>query len=446
MLINSSQEFRQIILNLVNETVKKSSLPQRWKNSLITMIPKKQNSSNNIKDYRPISLTSCLAKLGERLMLIRIKEFLNKNNIIIKPQSGFRAKRQTKDNIFFLTQKAAESLNRGKKMCSIFFDIASAFDKVWHNGLLYKMIKLNFPKYIILWLKNFLFNRLFAIRINNVKTDKFIIGAGVPQGAVLSPFLFSIYINDMPMKFLKNKWYSLLFADDLCSFYIFKSKKTTAKQIQVYLDSIEDWLQKWRLMMAPHKCNYIVFSGNKSEKNEDEFDLKIFDTKIEKSENPTFLGVRFDKYLTFKHQFKYLKEACLKRINVLKVLSNRSWGISTKTLMQIYNSLIRSLMEYSSIIYPLFSISNLELLERIQFKCLKIINRKSKYASNIEVKNLDGFVSIEDRFDELNLRYIRNSLSNNNELIIDLLSEFKRYSSSRILNKQTLFCKYLSAI
>jgi hypothetical protein len=123
-------------------------------------------------------------------MLIRIKEFLNKNNIIIKQQSGFRAKRQTKDNIFFLTQKAAESLNRGKKMCSIFFDIASAFDKVWHNGLLYKMIKLNFPKYIILWLKNFLFNRLFAIRINNVKTDNFIIGAGVPQGAVLSPFYF----------------------------------------------------------------------------------------------------------------------------------------------------------------------------------------------------------------------------------------------------------------
>ena len=71
-------------------------------------------------------------------------------------------------------------------------------------------------------------------------------------------------------------------------------------------------------------------------------------------------------------------------------------------------------MEYSGIIYPLFSFSNLELLERIQFKCLKIINRKSKYASNIEIKNSDGFVSIEDRFDELNLRYIRKSLSNNN--------------------------------
>ena len=91
------------------------------------------------------------------------------------------------------------------------------------------------------------------------------------------------------MKFLKNKWYSLLFADDLCSFYIFKSKKTTAKQIQLYFDSIENWLRKWRLMMAPHKCNYIVVSENKSEKNEDEFDLIIFDNKIEKSENTHFL-------------------------------------------------------------------------------------------------------------------------------------------------------------
>ena len=151
------------------------------------------------------------------------------------------------------------------------------------------MIILNFPKYIILWLQNFLLNRFFAIRINNVITDKIIIGAGVPQGAVLSPFLFSIYINDIPMKFLKNKWYSLLFADDLCSFYIFKSKKTTAKQIQLYFDSIENWLRKWRLMMAPHKCNYIVVSENKSEKNEDEFDLIIFDNKIEKSENTHFL-------------------------------------------------------------------------------------------------------------------------------------------------------------
>ena len=128
------------------------------------------------------------------------------------------------------------------------------------------------------------------------------------------------------------------------------------------------------------------------------------------------------------------------------MLSNKTWGISAKTLTQVYNSLIRSLLEYSSIIYPLFSISNLELLERIQYKCLKIINKKPKYSSNSDIKNGKNYLAIEDRLDELNLRYIKNSLKNNNEIIVDLLSDYKSYSNARILTKQTLFCKYKELI
>ena len=115
------------------------------------MIPKKQHNSSNPKDYQPINLTSCLA---ERLMLTKIKEFLDKHKIIIKQQSGFRQKRQTKDNIFHLTQKAIETINREKRMCTIFFDIASAFDKVWHEGLVYKLIKLNCPNTLYVGLVN----------------------------------------------------------------------------------------------------------------------------------------------------------------------------------------------------------------------------------------------------------------------------------------------------
>lgn len=442
MLQNSSQEFRKIILYLINQTVKQAKIPQNWKTSLISMIPKKQNNSSDLRDYRPISLTSCLAKVAERLMLTKIKEFLDKNKIIIKQQSGFRQKRQTKDNIFCLTQKAIETLNRGKKMCTIFFDIASAFDKVWHDGLIYKLIKLKFPKYIIVWLKQFLTSRSFAVRINNTITRRFIITAGVPQGAVLSPTLFTIFINDLPINYMRNKNYSLLFADDLCSFHIFKKKKTSVKQIQNYLKRIEIWLKTWRLMMAPHKCNYIVFSNNKSKSDDDDLELKLLGTKINKNDNPTFLGIRFDKHLAFKNQLDYLKQACMKRVNVLKVLSNKSWGLSVKTLNQVYNSLIRSLLEYSSIIYPCFSITNLSLLERIQFKCLKIINRKSKFCSNNEIKDTPNYISIQDRFDELNLRYIQKNIMSNNEVLIDLINDYWSYSESRELSKRTLLCKY----
>jgi hypothetical protein len=288
MLKNSSQEFRTIILHLINHTIRQSKIPQNWKNSLINMIPNKQHNSSNPKDYRPISLTSCLAKLAERLMLVKIKDFLDKNKIIIKQQSGFRQKRQTKDNLFFLTQKAIESLNRGKQMCTIFFDIASAFDKVWHDGLISKLIKLKFPEYIICRLNDFLTNRFFAVRIGNFVTNKQKITAGVPQGAVLSPILFSIFINDIPVNYSKNKNYSLLFADDLCSFHIYEKKRNSAKQIQLYLDRIENWLKSWRLMMAPHKCNYIIFTNKKSNHENEDLDITLFGINLINATIQTF--------------------------------------------------------------------------------------------------------------------------------------------------------------
>ena len=100
-------------------------------------------------------------------------------------------------------------------MITIFFDIVSAFDKVWHQGLIFKLLKLNFPFHIICWLREFLTNRYFSVRVNNYLAIQVVIETGVPQGDVFSPTLFSIFINDIPMNFSKIKFYSLLYADNL---------------------------------------------------------------------------------------------------------------------------------------------------------------------------------------------------------------------------------------
>ena len=105
------------------------------------------------------------------MLVLKINEFVKENKILITQQSGFRHQRQTRDNIFFITQKVLEQFNRKKKVCGIFFDIASAFDKVWHSGLVYKLIKLNFPDYIINWIQNFLQNRRFRVRIEDFTSD-----------------------------------------------------------------------------------------------------------------------------------------------------------------------------------------------------------------------------------------------------------------------------------
>jgi hypothetical protein len=138
---------------------------------------------------------------------------------------------------------------------------------------------------------DFLSNRQFAVRINNSITAKRNISAGVPQGAVLSPTLFSMFINDITIIYSRKKSYSLLFADDLCYFQVYRKKRTSIKQIQIYLDRIEKWLKTWRLLMAPHKCNYIVFSNDKKNQEEEDLEIKLFGEKLNKSDNPPFLAL-----------------------------------------------------------------------------------------------------------------------------------------------------------
>jgi hypothetical protein len=165
-LINSSDEFKSILLDLFNVSVEKKSLPEAWKIARISMIPKKKANSPNPKDYRPVSVTSCLGKLAERLVLSSLNRALEENDIIIKQQSGFRKHRQTKDNLAHFIQKTVETFERKKKVCAVFFDIQAAFDNVWHMGLLNKMIKMNIPYDLILWTKAFLADRQFVVKMD----------------------------------------------------------------------------------------------------------------------------------------------------------------------------------------------------------------------------------------------------------------------------------------
>jgi hypothetical protein len=147
-----------------------------------SMLLKPGQDSSNLAGYRPISMTPCLARLFERLIKSRLQEHLKRNNIIIKNQSGFRQRRQTKDNLLYVVQSAQEGFNKGEKTLAIFFDVAAAFDKVWHEGLIYKLFLLKIPYYLLCIIKDFLNNRTFVVKIEESKSEVRKIGCGVPQG------------------------------------------------------------------------------------------------------------------------------------------------------------------------------------------------------------------------------------------------------------------------
>jgi hypothetical protein len=316
-------------------------------------------------------------RLLERLILSRIREHLDSHNIIINNQSGFRATRQTKDNLFHLFQKASENFHRGSKTLCIFFDIEKAFDKMWHDGLLLKLHKINLPYYLIRFIENFLSNREFFVQVGDAKTPKFMIYCGCPQGAVLSPTLFLIYINDVPIRNMRNSEYTALFADDIV-FYIFYKKLSKAfiKKIQNYLDSLENWANHWRLTFAPHKCNYTILTKIGTSDDKKNIAISMYDKEIKYDPSPRFLGIVIDENLKFESHVNTIRANAIGRLNVLKILTYSKWNIHLNTRLAVYKSLIRSLVDYCAFLYPIMSKSAQDKLQILQNDALRIVLRK----------------------------------------------------------------------
>ena len=426
ILKNLEHNGKLFLLNMLNNSFLNNRIPNEWKYAKITMIPKKPNDSHNIKNYRPISLTNTIVKILEKLIKNRLVSYLEQNNIFIKEQSGFRTKKRTIDNIFFFKQKCQEAFYSKAKVGNILFDIEKAFDKVWHDGLLFKMHELKIPPRIANWIKNFISNRIFAVNVNGKLSKEYPIKTGVPQGAILSPILFLIFINDIPTTISRYKYvsHSLLFADDLSHFSFDHNIKYLQKKLQHYLDLLEQWLFNWRLKTATNKCTYNIYTENG--KCEDEMQLKLFGSNLNKEDNAKYLGIHLDHNMNMGYHIKQMKTKCMRKLNFLKILKSKKWATNIQTKVRVYNSMIRSNIDYAAPLLVDVSETNKKTIESIQYHGMLQISNKSKGSSHTEMRKELKMKSINDRNKELKLKYTANSIQHN-PLIKDLYTEHKKF-------------------
>ena len=437
MLKHLPESFLEHILRLCNLSLETGKLPKVWKESSITMIPKGQKLASDPANYRPISLISCLSKLIERIVARRLSFYLDSNHLLIKQQSGFRTGRRTCDNLIFIAQKVSEAFNRKKKIMSLFFDIEAAFDSVWHDALVLKLLDLKVPCYIVRWVSDFLEGRTFVIKVGDTVSLPAPIAGGVPQGSSISPILFSVFINDIPVTYKENHSFSLLFADDLNTFFIYNSITADVQnEIKQYLKSMEEWLSKWRMNMAPSKCQYTIFAKCNREKKV--FDVKLFGEAIPYEANPTSLGVTFNPTLSFEAQVKKIKDKCNDRLNILKIISHKSWALSKDTLVAIYKSLIGSVIDYSAFMSSQLSDNLRKSVQAIQNIAMRIIFKQPFDASTDSLSALSGLPLVRDRMYELNRRYFEAARTVPNELIVDLMTSFKNFKMSFKAKTKTL--------
>lgn len=403
-LKNLPSESKLTLLNIFNKSWSNRIVIEEWKLARITMIPKKNDDLGNPDNYRPISLTNSIVKLLEKMVKFRLVNYLEDNKILSDYQSGFRKKRQTTDNILFLTQKIYKGFHENQTTCGIIFDIMKAFDKVWHNGLIYKLNELKLPFQIGYWILDFLKDRKFQVKVGDSLSDQIKIETGVPQGSILSPILFTIFINDIIKlnQFPNHKIISLLFADDLFAFVQDKNENRVKLLLQKYLDDLALWFNKWRLNVAPKKCNFMVFNKRK---RKTKYVFKIFGEEISRTDETRYLGIQLNSNLNYKQHVEIIRKKCLKTLNVLKCLSNKSWSLNKEGLIMVYKSLIRSNIEYAAPIL-IVNDSNIRRLHGIQYSALRIILKKPIKTSSKEMHKETNLLTIEERLYKLANNYL----------------------------------------
>jgi hypothetical protein len=202
------------------------------------------------------------------------------------------------------------------------------------------------------------------------------------------------------------------------------------------LKTLENWSKRWRLRFAPTKTKYLIFSRNKTGSKNECFNLKIYGQPILKEEqnDPKFLGIRFDKQLSFRNQVSYLKKTCDDRLNILKVLSNKWWGLEKNTLVILYKSLIRSILDYSLFMYPVISPKHQKSLQAVQNNALRIISGEYQLSSS-ELHRSFNIDRLDARSRELTSRYLLGCFSHNNELITELISNYSEFKNKSEYNQ-----------
>ena len=294
--------------------------------------------------YRPISSLSAIMKLFERVIEKRLRKHLEDNGFFSKYQSGFRKSKSTNDYLFDLSQTIMESFNRGERVIAAVLDVEKAFDNVWHNGLRYKIYQLDLPTKLCRWLPNFMVGRVIQVKIEGFLSPNVYPKAGVPQGSNLSPLLFLIYVNDLPNP-SHHQTNKSQFADDADQWTVSKNIELAAEYLQRDLDKLARWCAKWRIKLNPEKTKVIIFSKSQIAIRVEPA-LSLYGDLLLYYPHIKFLSITFNNRMTFTKHFEEILECCNQNFHRLRILVNKKWGPSPKTILQFYKQCVRPIFEY----------------------------------------------------------------------------------------------------
>ena len=349
------------VCHLFTSSIITGKIPLQWCTHCITPIHK-SGSKTLVNNYRPISLLCIISKVLERIIYNRIMNFTM--NTFTPFQFGFLPKRSTLQQLILFTERLLDGKNNKNDVDVIYMDFKKAFDSVSHNALLSKLQALGISGRLWAWLETYLKTRIQCVRIGNDYSDFCKVLSGVPQGSILGPLLFGIFINDLPSSVVHSIPY--LYADDTkCLNAICSSADTV--NLQSDLDRVSSWSLRWKLLFNENKFVHIRFSSTYSINTAT---YKINNREIDRRMHHKDLGIIYSYNLTWSEHYDHI---IVKAYNTLGLL-RRTFKINNiQAKKQLYISLVRSQLLYCSQIWRAQLIKDILKLERIQRRATKYI-------------------------------------------------------------------------
>lgn len=358
-LINCAYEISTPLLHIFNLSLNSGKFPQNWKYSFLSPIFKSGNR-NNIQNYRGIAILSAIPKLLEKIVCNKLSDIISPS--LNNEQHGFLRNRSTITNLSIFTSSIFANMENGVQTDAIYTDFSKAFDRVCHNTLILKLNYFGIRGSLLNWIKCYLTNRIQRVKFLDVLSDEVSVSSGVPQGSHLGPLLFNIFISDLSIKLSGIN--HLFFADDLKIFHTIQTVND-ASFLQSFLNRLDEWCKLNKLNLNTKKCSVITYTRKKEYSS---FDYFINNEPLQRVDNIKDLGILLDTKLNFNLHYDSIISKSHAMLGFIKRRAsefNNVWV--TKTL---YCSLVRSILEYGSVVWNPYHEVHSKRIESIQKKFL----------------------------------------------------------------------------
>ncbi|GFT55590.1 probable RNA-directed DNA polymerase from transposon X-element [Trichonephila clavipes] len=406
------------ITNIINNMFNLRYFPNAWKTAVIIPILKPGKDPTRAYSYRPISLLPILSKLAEKIISARLNDYLERNNILTPEQHGFRPRLSTSHQLLRVVEYIKDAIDRNQYTAAVFLDIQKAFDRVWHTGLLYKLIKYKIPPPLILLLKSYINDRSFTVKINRTYSLTKSAKAGIAQGSILGPVLFNLYVNDI---IKSTNTMICMYADDTAILSRHYDPDTFTKNINTHLAHLVKWFSVWKIALNTSKTEAVSFSQKRPPP-----EITLQNQRIPWSQHTKYLGVIIDKNLTFRQHITHIRNKFKNASRILYSLIGKKSKLNRHNKMLIYTLILKPLLTYASPIWAHAARTNINLIESSQNTILRIILDAHWYMRNEDIRKSCNIPTIRQSIRNIAINFFSN-IDRHDNPTIKAISKYPTY-------------------